>query len=92
MTNEVLFEQNNNSMSEIAWAFTVYSLVPYLGILFVPPAILCGVSAVYLSSKNRGLGGRKLSFNSLIFSFIILFGQIFLWFLLYYIPEISRKL
>ncbi len=91
MTNEVLFEQNN-VMSEIAWALTVYSLVPYLGILFVPPAILCGISAVYFSNKNRRLGGRKLSVNSLIFSFIILFGQIFLWFLLYYIPEISRKL
>ena len=31
-----LFERNKNSISQTAWACLVYSIVPYLGILFVP--------------------------------------------------------
>jgi hypothetical protein len=92
MTNEVLFEENNNSISEMAWAFTVYSLVPYLGILFVPFGIICGGFAVYFSFKNPQIGGRKLSINSIIASFVIFFVQILFWYLLYIIPELARKL
>jgi hypothetical protein len=91
MTNEVLFEENNNSMSEIAWAFTVYSIVPYIGILFVPFAVIGGIIAVYFSNKTPQIGGKKLAVNSLLSSFFIFFGQILLWYLLYLIPELSRK-
>lgn len=35
-----LFEENKNSASDAACAFVVYSLVPYLGILFCPLALL----------------------------------------------------
>jgi hypothetical protein len=91
MTEEVLFKQNN-SISEIAWAFTVYSFVPYLGILFVPLGFICSLFGVYSSRKNPQFGGRKLSLCSLVLSFIVLFAQIFFWWLLYYIPEITRKL
>jgi hypothetical protein len=91
MTNEVLFEENNNSMSEIAWAFTVYSIVPYIGILFVPFAVIVGIIAVYFSNKTPQIGGKKLAVNSLLSSFFIFFGQILLWYLLYLIPELSRK-
>jgi amino acid permease len=89
---EALFEENKNTLSEIAWAFTVYSVVPYVGILFIPFAIVCGFFAIFLSSKNPQLGGLKLSTNSLIASFIVLFVQILLWYLLYIIPQISQKL
>ena len=91
MTDEVLFKQNN-SISEIAWAFTVYSFVPYLGILFVPFSFVCGLIGVYSSRKNPQFGGRKLSLFSLVLSFIVLFAQIFFWWLLYFIPQITRKL
>lgn len=91
MNEEVLFKQNNNSVSEIAWAFTVYSWVPYLGILFVPFAVFCGVFGVYASGKNPQIGGRKLSVNSLISSFIVFFVQILLWYLLYLIPELKHN-
>ncbi len=90
MTEEVLFKQNNLT-SEIAWAFAVFSWVPYLGILFLPFAFIFGVSGFYTSIKNTRLSGRKLSVNSLISSFIVLAVQVLLWYLLYLIPELNRK-
>jgi hypothetical protein len=88
---EVLFEENNNSISEIAWAFTVYSLVPYIGILFVPFAVMCGILGLYFYRKTPQIGGRKLSVTSLISSIIILFVHILLWYLLFLIPELARN-
>ncbi len=90
MTEEVLFKQNN-AVSEIAWAFAVFSWVPYLGVLFLPFAFIFGVSGFYVLNKNPHLGGRKLSINSLISSVIVFVVQILLWYLLYLIPELSRK-
>jgi hypothetical protein len=89
---EVLFEENKNSLSEIGWAFTVYSLVPYIGILFVPCAIICSFLAINYAAKNPELGGRKLAVHSLIASFIVLFVQLILWYLLFLIPQLSQKL
>jgi hypothetical protein len=90
MTEELLFKQNN-STSEIAWAFAVFSWVPYLGVLFLPFAFIFGVSGFYISIKKTHLSGRELSINSLISSFIVFAVQILLWYLLYLIPELNRK-
>ena len=67
-----LFERNENSISQLAWACLVYSFVPYLGILFVPLTFFVG-----------GYG---------YFIFLVLAVQIFLWWLLYIIPELSRQI
>jgi predicted neutral ceramidase superfamily lipid hydrolase len=90
MNEEVLFKQNN-SISEIAWAFAVFSWVPYLGVLFLPFAFIFGIAGFQISIKKTHLSGRKLSINSLISSFIVFAVQILLWYLLYLIPELSRK-
>jgi hypothetical protein len=90
MNEEVLFKQNN-STSEIAWAFAVFSWVPYLGVLFLPFAFIFGIAGFQTSIKKPHLSGRKLSINSLISSFIVFAVQILLWYLLYLIPELSRK-
>ena len=37
-----LFEQNKNQISQTAWACLVYSMVPYLGILFIPFTFFIG--------------------------------------------------
>lgn len=87
-----LFETNENSVSETAWACLVYSLVPYLGILFIPLTFAFGGFGVFVSYRKPFLGGRKLSLASIGLSFIVLTVQIFLWWLLYIIPELGRQI
>jgi hypothetical protein len=89
---ENLFERNENSVSETAWACVVYSFVPYLGILFVPLALLVGGFGVFVSYRKPYVGGRKLSLVSIGLSFVVLVVQIFLWWLLYIIPEIGNQM
>jgi hypothetical protein len=86
-----LFERNENSVSQTAWACVVYSFVPYLGILFVPAAFLVGSFGVLVSYRKPYLGGRKLSLVSVGLSVVVLVVQIFLWWLLYFIPEIGKQ-
>ena len=87
-----LFEKNENSVSETAWACVVYSFVPYLGILFVPFAFLVGSFGVLVSYRKPYLGGRRLSLVSIGLSFVVLVVQIFLWWLLYIIPELGKQI
>jgi len=87
-----LFEKNENSVSETAWACVVYSFVPYLGILFVPFAFLVGGFGVFVSYRKPYVGGRKLSLVSVGLSVVVLVVQLFLWWLLYIIPEIGKQI
>lgn len=86
---EDLFEINRNPVSETAWACCVYSLVPYLGILFVPLTLIIGSAGFAVSVARPDAGGRKMSLASIGVSFIVLTVQLFLWWLLYIIPEIG---
>ncbi|MDQ6788568.1 MAG: hypothetical protein M3033_17325 [Acidobacteriota bacterium] len=90
--NENLFEENKNPASDAARAFVVYSLVPYLGILFCPFAVLTGGIGVFVSYRKPYLGGGRTSAFSVALGFIIFAVQIFLWWLLYIIPELGRKI
>lgn len=84
-----LFAVERNSVSDTAWACVVYSMVPYLGILFVPLAFLTGGIGYIVSQKRPHLGGRRMALVCVGLSFGILVVQIFLWWLLYLIPEIG---
>lgn len=86
-----LFPRNENSISEMAWACLVYSLVPYLGILFVPLTFAIGLFGAAISYRKSIPAGRKLALTSVALSFVVLAIQIFLWWLLYFIPEIGRQ-
>lgn len=83
-----LFKQNENTVSQIAWACFVYSLVPYLGILFIPFTFLTSGFGYFVNLRKPHLGGRKLALISFWLSFVVLAIQVFLWWLLYIIPEI----
>ncbi|MET0752438.1 MAG: hypothetical protein ABWZ66_03655 [Pyrinomonadaceae bacterium] len=85
-----LFERNENSVAHTAWACVVYSFVPYLGILFVPLAFLVGGFGYFVSYRQPNLGGRRLALACIALSFIVLAIQIFLWWLLYIIPELGK--
>lgn len=87
-----LFETNENSVSETAWACLVYSLVPYLGILFIPLTFVIGSFGVFVSYRKPYLGGRRLSLASIGLSFVVLVVQIFLWWLLYIIPDLGKQI
>lgn len=84
-----LFEEEKNTVSETAWACVVYAMVPYLGILFVPFAFLAGGYGYLVARRRPNLGGGRLALICIGLSFVILGLQIFLWWLLYIIPEIS---
>lgn len=83
-----LFEINKNARSESAWACFVYSLVPYIGIIFIPMTLLLGTSALMAAPKY---GGRKLALASMTLSFVVLAIQILLWWLLYIIPTLGNR-
>lgn len=85
-----LFERNDNTISQTAWACVVYSFVPYLGILFVPLALIVGGFGYFASYRRPGLGGRRLALICVALSVVVLFVQIFLWWLLYIVPELVR--
>ena len=87
-----LFKENKNSASSTASAFVVYSLVPYLGILFCPGAFVMGGIGVFVSYRKPYLGGGRTSVYSIVLSIIIFAVQILLWWLLYLIPELGRNI
>lgn len=86
---ESLFKESRNTLADMAWACVVYSSVPYLGILFVPFSFVIGGLGWYRSYQSPKLGGGRLALVCIGLSFLILAVQIFLWWLLYLIPEIG---
>jgi predicted RNA-binding Zn-ribbon protein involved in translation (DUF1610 family) len=82
-----LFFEDKNSAASTASAFVVYSLVPYLGILFCPGAFLMGGIGAIVSYRQPSLGGGRTSIYSLVLSVIIFVVQILLWWLFYYVSS-----
>lgn len=85
---ESLFEDKRPIASSAAWACTVYSMVPYLGVLFVPFAIVFG-GLGYLKDRRPGSGATQATLAPVALSMILLAIQVLLWWLLYLIPEIG---
>jgi preprotein translocase subunit Sec61beta len=85
-----LFVQNKNSVSQTAWACLVYSMVPYLGILFIPLTFVIGGVGYATAVRRPQLGGRKLALMSIAVSFVVLAVQLFLWWLLYIVPGLGK--
>lgn len=86
---EIVLTNNRNGASATALAFVTYSLVPYLGILFCPGAVVMGIIGWLTSHRVPGDGGRRASFTSILAGLFILGVQIFLWWILYKIPAWS---
>jgi hypothetical protein len=77
----------NNGASSTALAFVTYSLVPYLGILFCPGAIVLGSLGLVRLRRAPQRGGRRASYLSIVLGFVILCAQILLWWILYKVPQ-----
>jgi len=78
--------KTNDSAHTTALAFVTYSLVPYLGILFCPGAVMMGVVGCVVSYRTPERAGRRASLASVAAGLFILGVQVFLWWLLYKIP------
>jgi hypothetical protein len=79
--------RNRNGASTTALAFVAYALVPYLGILFCPGAVLMGGVGIYNSYREPERGGRRASYYGVGFGVLIFCAQLFLWWILYKIPQ-----
>lgn len=73
----------------MAWACTVYSMVPYLGILFVPFAIAAGGFGYIAALRNPGIGGERTALVCIGVGVILLAIQILFWWLLYLVPQMG---
>lgn len=78
---------NSNGASATALAFATYALVPYLGILFCPGAVLMGGIGLLRQWRLPHLGGRKASAAGIFFGIVIFGAQVFLWWILYKVPQ-----
>lgn len=88
-TTESLFEDRRPLASNAAWACTVYSMVPYLGVLFVPFAIALGGLGYLKDRRCPGSSATPATLAPVALSMVLLAIQVLLWWLLYLIPEIG---
>jgi H+/Cl- antiporter ClcA len=78
-----------------ARAFATYSLVPYLGILFCPGAVLLGTLGVVRSYRSQQINGdssRRVYYASTIVGLIVLAVQLLLWWILYQAPTWADRI
>ena len=83
-----LFTRGAEPGSSTAWACVVYSLVPLLGIVFIPLAFAFGVYSVLRPSEPRGSSDAIKLFVATV---LILCAQLGLWWLLFLIPEMAGR-
>lgn len=86
---EGLFPRDGNAISDTAWACTVYSMVPYLGILFVPAAILIGGFGYVAARRTHDFRVARTALIAVGVSIGLTVIQLVFWWLLYLIPEIG---
>ena len=71
-----------SGLAGTARAFATYSLVPYLGIVFCPGAVLLGTVGIVRGDSSRGS-----CYVSLIVGVVVLAVQLLLWWILYQAPR-----
>ena len=77
----------SNNAAATALAFVTYSLVPYLGILFCPGAIVAGGLGLLGWHRVPERGGRRAACAGIILGLVILCLQLLLWWILYKVPQ-----
>ena len=70
-----------------ARAFATYSLVPYLGIVFCPGAVVLGTVGVVRSYRLQQTSSRRVCYVSTIVGLVVLAVQLLLWWMLYQVPR-----
>jgi hypothetical protein len=80
----------HNRATDTARAFATYSLVPYLGILFCPGAMVMGSVGLLRSYRTPDNRARTAASFCIVVGLIVLVLQLLLWWLLYKVPEWAR--
>jgi hypothetical protein len=80
-----------NGAAATAMAFVVYALVPYLGILFCPGALLFGGVGLVRAWRAPRPGHARAAALSLALGLLVLCAQILLWWILYEVPGWSLQ-
>jgi hypothetical protein len=82
------------AIAATARAFATYSLVPYLGILFCPGAVLVGGFGIVTSYRRAEVndGSRIVCYLSVLVGIVVLAIQLLLWWILYKVPMWSKGL
>jgi len=83
-------EANKGSVANTARAFGTYSLVPYLGILFCPGAVLMGGLGIVRSYQTSRDDDRSTCYASMLVGLAVLAVQSLLWWVLYRVPIWAR--
>jgi hypothetical protein len=78
--------------ASLAFAFVTYGLVPYLGILFCPGAVLFGGVGLVRAwrAPQGGSGAVRASALSMALGLLVFCVQLLLWWVLYKVPEWAR--
>ena len=82
-------------LSGTARAFATYSLVPYLGIVFCPGAVLFGTLGVVRSYRSQHVteeSFRRVCYASTVVGLVVLAVQLLLWWILYQVPTWANQL
>lgn len=87
---DIMPSTNNNGASTTALAFATYALVPYVGILFCPGALLMGGIGLVRAYRAPHLGGRRASVTGIALGVLLFCVHLLLWWILYKVPEWTR--
>lgn len=68
-----------NTATVVALAFVCFSLVPFIGILFCPCAIVMGGVGLLKAWLVQGMGGARLAVCCIVFGFLLAGAQVLLW-------------
>ena len=74
-----LFDEKNPFASSAIWACVVYSLVPFVGVAFVPFIFVLGLVAV--------VRGDPVDRRALAAGVLVLIVQLALWWLMFVVPK-----
>ena len=74
-----MFDNEGNAAAGIALVLVFSALVPYIGILFCPLAIMAGGFGLFEARLMRRTGGARLSAYCIVFAFVIAGAQVLLW-------------
>jgi hypothetical protein len=88
---DMFFDKHGNNAAQTAMAFVVYALVPYLGILFCPGALLMGGVGLLRARRAPHAGGHRASLTSIALGLLLFVAHLLLWWILFKVPEWTRQ-
>jgi hypothetical protein len=88
---EFFANAKEDDVAAVAKAFATYALVPYLGILFCPGAVIVGCIGIIRSHPSSGSTRRGICYRSIVAGLTIAAVQLVLWWILYRMPDWARR-